>query len=80
VLGQVVGQALLLSAAGIAIGLAVSMGAARLMRSLLFETSTTDPATFLTVPVVLPAAVIAASALPARRASRIDPVVALRGE
>jgi ABC-type antimicrobial peptide transport system permease subunit len=50
------------------------------MRSLLYETSPTDPATFLIVPVVLFAAVIAASALPARRASRIDPAVALRGE
>jgi putative ABC transport system permease protein len=80
VLRQVVGQALVLSAVGIAIGLAVSAGATRLMRSLLYETSPTDPATFLIVPVVLFAAVIAASALPARRASRIDPAVALRGE
>ena len=80
VLRQVVGQALLLSAAGIAIGLAAAAAATRLMQSLLYETSTTDLTTFVVVPMVLLVSVVLASAIPARRASRIDPVVALRGD
>jgi predicted permease len=80
VLRQVVGQAAALAAAGIAIGLAAAAGAARLMQTMLYETSTTDLTTYVVVPMVLLGAVLAASAIPARRAARIDPVVALRGE
>ena len=80
VLRQIVWQAVALSAVGLAIGLAASIGAARLMQSLLFETSTTDLVTFAIVPLVLLAAVVLASVVPAMRAARIDPVMALRGE
>lgn len=80
VLGLVVRQALGLTLAGLVIGLAGALGLARLMASLLFEVSTTDPLTYGTVALVLVAVGLAASFLPARKASRVDPIVALRHE
>jgi predicted permease len=80
VLRQVIGQAAGLAAVGIALGLAAAAAATRLMRSMLYETSTTDLTTFVVVPAVLLIVVLMASAVPARRASRIDPAVTLRGE
>jgi putative ABC transport system permease protein len=77
---QVVGQGLGLALVGIALGLTAAVGTTRLMRTLLYETSTIDLPTFVVVPLVLVSAVVAASAIPAWRASRIDPVMALRGE
>ena len=68
----------------VAIGLGVGIIAAalfsRLLSTLLFETSSTDPATFAVVAVVLAGASLLASYLPARRAARIDPTTTLRGE
>ena len=52
----------------------------RLMKSLLFEVGTTDPLTFSLVPLLLGAVSFAACYLPARRATRVDPVIALRTE
>ena len=80
VLRIVVGQALCLALAGVAIGGLAAYAAARWMRSMLFETGPGDAATFVLMPLVLLAVVAAASALPARRAARIDPAVALRGD
>jgi len=80
VLRLVVGQAMALALCGVAIGGVSAYGAARLMRAMLFETSPNDVATFVMMPLVLLATVILASALPARRAARIDPAAALRGE
>jgi predicted permease len=80
VLGLVIGKGFLVCAAGIGIGLAASLGLARLMSSLLHEVRPTDPATFLSVPAVLALVALAACFVPARRASRVDPVVALRAE
>ena len=80
ILRIVVGQALFLALAGVAIGGLAAYAAARWMRSLLFETSPGDAATFVLMPLVLLAIVAAASALPARHAARIDPAVALRGD
>jgi len=51
---------------------------ARLVRSMLFGTSALDPATLVLVPAILAAAAVAASFAPARRAARVDPIVAIR--
>ena len=65
---------------GLAIGCAAALVATRLLSSLLFEVRPTDPATYLTIAAVLLAVGIAAGAIPARRAARIDPLEALRSE
>jgi putative ABC transport system permease protein len=75
---MVVRQAMLLAAIGIAIGLAAAFGLTRLMASLLFQVKPNDPAVFAFVAVLLGAVAFLASYLPARRALRVDPVVALR--
>src|SRR5262249_13973518 len=71
---------LLLAGGGVAIGLAAAAGLTRLMSSLLFGISPLDPLTYVAVPMVLVAAAVIASYLPARRASAVDPVEALRAE
>jgi predicted permease len=75
-----VGNGLVLAAAGIVIGLTAAAGLTRLMKVLLFGTSTLDPVIYLAMAAVLVAAAVLASYLPARRASRIDPTEALRLE
>ncbi len=76
----VIGEGLGLVAVGTAIGLAGALGATRLLRTFLFDLTSSDPLTYVSIVVVLGAAAIAASWIPARRASRVDPVVALRAE
>jgi putative ABC transport system permease protein len=78
VLGLVVRQGLLLALVGAAAGLAGALAATRLMAGLLYRTEPLDPATFAAVACVLIAAGAAASYLPARRATRADPMVALK--
>jgi ABC-type antimicrobial peptide transport system permease subunit len=80
VVGLVLGQAIRLSVVGIAIGLLAAFALTRLLHGLLFEISPTDPLTFVVVPCVLIAAALANRWLPARRAARVDPMVALRTE
>jgi len=71
---------LVLAGIGVGIGLAAAGGLMRLMTSLLFGISPLDPITFAAVPVVLVAAAVLASYVPARRAAAVDPVEALRAE
>jgi predicted permease len=73
-------QGLALAGMGVAIGLGAAVGLMRLMKSLLFGISPLDPLTYAAVPVVLVAATVLASYLPARRAAITDPVEALRSE
>jgi hypothetical protein len=65
---------------GLALGLAGAFAVARLLRSLLFEVKPTDPATYAGVAALLAVVALAASYLPARRATRVDPVTAPRQE
>jgi len=60
------------------VGLAVAIGLTRLLAALLYEVSATDPITFVAVPVVVMVVVTLASLVPARRATRISPMSALR--
>ncbi|MGB6132323.1 MAG: ABC transporter permease [Acidobacteriaceae bacterium] len=73
-------SALAMTAVGVAIGIVAAALLTQLMRSLLFAISPLDPLTFLTVPVVLTAAALLASYLPAQRAAAVDPVESLRAE
>jgi putative ABC transport system permease protein len=77
---MVMRQGLELTIAGVVLGLLGAWALTRVMESLLFGISTTDAATFASVPVILTATALLASYLPARRAMRVDPVVALRDE
>jgi putative ABC transport system permease protein len=80
ILGMVVRQGMELSAVGIVAGLAGAFAVTRVMASLLFGVSAMDAATFAVVPVILAAVAFAATAVPALRATRVDPIVALRDE
>jgi putative ABC transport system permease protein len=80
ILGLVLGEGARMAALGVLIGTGASLAIARLMSSLLFGISPTDPPTFLTLAVLLSLAALLASYIPARRAMRIDPMVALRYE
>jgi len=80
VMRLVVGQGLCLALIGTAAGLAGALALTRYLRSLLFNVSPTDPWTFIAVPIVLCAVALAASYFPARRATNVDPMQALRHE
>lgn len=80
VLRGVLRQGVLLTTAGLVLGAAAAALATRLLASLLYGVGTTDPLTFAGVAALLLAVALTASAIPALRATRVDPVVALRGE
>ncbi len=80
VLRMVMGKALALAAIGATIGVAGALALTRLLSSLLFGVTATDPATFIAIAILLGLVSLAASAIPARRAARIDPISALRFE
>jgi putative ABC transport system permease protein len=76
----VLGQGLVLAAIGVAIGIAGSFAVTRVMTSFLVGVAPTDPATFVSVAAVLACIAALACYLPARRATRVDPMLALRAE
>lgn len=78
VAGAVMRKGLLLGSLGILLGISASLGLARLVEGMLFGVSERDPLTFFSVPLILLGVAVLASFLPARRASRVDPIVALR--
>jgi putative ABC transport system permease protein len=77
---MVLKEGVMMTSAGIATGIVAALGVTRLLRGLLFEVSPTDPATFIAMAVLLAGIALVACQGPARRASRIDPVQALRAE
>jgi ABC-type antimicrobial peptide transport system permease subunit len=80
VLKMVVRQAMSLAIGGVVLGGSGALMLTRLMSGLLFEVRPTDPVTFASVAGTLGLVAIAASYLPGRRATRVDPVIALRAE
>ncbi|HEV3455472.1 MAG TPA: ABC transporter permease [Thermoanaerobaculia bacterium] len=80
VLRMVIVQGMGLVAAGLAVGLAVAWACSRLLADQLYEIKVTDPLTYAGVPLLLAAVALAANWLPARRATRVDPLEALRAE
>lgn len=76
----VVAQGLAYSGAGLLVGLPAALVLARFMESVLFGVTTRDPLTFGVLPVLLAAVTVAACYLPARRAARVDPVVAMNAD
>jgi len=80
VTAMVLGQGLRLTIIGLVIGAAVSVAAVRVLRAWMYEMSVYDAPTFVAVSLLLGMVALVASWLPARRASRVDPVQALRAE
>ena len=80
ILMMVIGEGILLAFAGIAAGVMGAIALGRFVQSLLFEVKPTDPATFVGVAIALLVVAMAACYVPARRAMRVDPMVALRHE
>jgi ABC-type antimicrobial peptide transport system permease subunit len=77
---KVLGHGMMLTAAGVVMGIAGAFAVTRTIKSLLFEVSTTDPIVFVTIPVLLVIVSLVACYTPARRATKVDPLIALRYE
>jgi putative ABC transport system permease protein len=80
VLGLIMGQGVKLTLFGVAIGLVAAWGTTRLLVSLLFEVKATDPATFISISLLLVSIALVACFFPARHALSVDPMTALRAE
>jgi putative ABC transport system permease protein len=65
---------------GVALGLAAALTMTRVMKNMLFNVSTTDPATFILIVLLLIGVALIAIYIPARRATKVDPLIALRSE
>jgi putative ABC transport system permease protein len=76
----VVGQAMTLVAISLVIGVAGAFAATRLLNSLLFGVGASDPVTFVSIVLLVSVVAFVAAWLPARRATRVDPIIALRAE
>jgi putative ABC transport system permease protein len=80
ILRQILGETVTLMLIGIAVGVPIALGGTRLIRSMLFRLGAADPIALVAACTILAAIAAAASYIPARRASRVDPMVALRYE
>jgi putative ABC transport system permease protein len=80
VVRMILGEGFVLAGAGAVIGLAAALALTRVLRSLLYDVAPSDPLTYGIIVAVLGAAAVVAAWIPARRAARVDPVVALKGE
>ena len=80
VLGLIVGRAMRLTAIGLGVGIVLAAGAGQLLRSQILDVSPLDPVTFVVVVALLAAVAFLAAWLPARRAARVDPIIALQAE
>ena len=80
VLKLIIGQGIVLTCIGVAVGLIAALGLTRLMSTLLFQVSAKDPLTFGLIVLLLIAVALLACYIPARRATKVDPIVALRSE
>ena len=77
---MIIRQGMLLAMIGVVIGLASAFGLARVIATLLYGVTPRDPVVFVAMPIVLTSVALAGVCLPARRAVRVDPVIALRAE
>jgi len=80
VMRLVLNEALRLALSGVAVGIVLALGLTRLIASLLFGVRATDPSTIVMLPVLVTFAALLAAYVPARRATKVDPLVALRHE
>jgi len=80
VLRMILGQGLVFTAIGVGVGLGIAFFTSRVVSGFVVGVSPRDPAIFLSVPLILAVVMLAACWLPARRAARIDPTLALRQE
>jgi putative ABC transport system permease protein len=77
---MVIGEGVMLTAIGVLAGLTASLAGARFIAKLLYNVKTSDPITFIGVALLLGVVAACASYIPARRAARVDPLVAMRGD